>query len=331
MGVSAAASARRAHAQGHDRRCLLLHVRDVDRRRNGLAHVAVRRVLDVAHDLAFDERTAGLRLADACAYWIAAAKQSAREGFVDDSDRRRVGGVGAHEVAAGQQRRAVRAEPAGADPVEGGDVVFLWQRRTIRHLDARAGGAAADRRYGRQRGALHARHCGGGVERTPEQLEACSRLQTRGQRIDSGDEHRVAVEAEIARRERGERPHEQAGGDDEHQRERDLADNEQAAQAEAVLASIASSSRFERVVRLDARAAQGRGHPEQHRGGDRHGRREAEDPPVDRQREEDVVDGGRELTHQQVAAPLRERETEDRTCRREEEAFGEELARDSQP
>jgi hypothetical protein len=156
------------------------------------------------------------------------------------------------------------------------------------------------------------------------------RLQTRWQRVDSGDEHPVALEADTEHRERGERLHEEAGGDDEHQRERDLTDDEQAAQAEAGLASIASFSRFERVVRLDARAAQSRGHSEHHCG-DRDRRREPYDPPVDRQCEEDVVDGGRKLPHQQAAAPLREREAEDRTGRREEEAPGEELARESQP
>jgi hypothetical protein len=157
------------------------------------------------------------------------------------------------------------------------------------------------------------------------------RLQTRWQRVDGGDEHPVALEADTEHRERGERLHEEAGGDDEHQRERDLTDDEQAAQAEAGLASIASFSRFERVVRLDARAAQSRGHSEHHCGGDRDRRREPYDPPVDRQCEEDVVDGGRKLPHQQAAAPLREREAEDRTGRREEEAPGEELARESQP
>ena len=52
-------------------------------------------------------------------------------------------------------------------------------------------------------------------------------------RVDGDEQHAVAIEAEVHVRQRAEGPHEQPGGDDEHDRERDLRDDEPARQADS--------------------------------------------------------------------------------------------------
>ena len=58
---------------------------------------------------------------------------------------------------------------------------------------------------------------------------------------------------------------------------------------------------------------------------DRDRRGEAEDAPVERQVEEDRVRRGRQLAHQQAAAPVREQQAQQRAGAREQQAFGQQL------
>ena len=121
------------------------------------------------------------------------------------------------------------------------------------------------------------------------------------------------------------------GGDDEHQRQRDLQHDEHVAEAEPSVADDPASLRLERVVRLHARAAQRRRHAEEQR---RRDRRSPAVNPSTRQSSERSrntrVGGRRQLPHEQPAAPLREEQPEQRADAGQQQALAQQLPRDPQ-
>ena len=136
------------------------------------------------------------------------------------------------------------------------------------------------------------------------QLGPC--LHRRASQLDPDGVQIIRVEAQIARRQRRERPAEERGHDDEHQRQRHLADHQRpghrSAPGHAAVGGVA-----DRVAGVDAARPPCGRQAERERGRDGEAGEEAEQPPVERQRERDRRLRRRELGHQEARAPHGER------------------------
>ena len=123
-----------------------------------------------------------------------------------------------------------------------------------------------------------------------EQCGTVLRLEPEPLRIRADDEHGILLEAEIEPAERRERPHEEAGGDDQHERQRRPATTtSRLPRLKRRSVEFAAPLFLQRFVRRNPGGAERRRHPEQQRGTDRNGAGECENAPVERQVEEDAV------------------------------------------
>ena len=70
----------------------------------------------------------------------------------------------------------------------------------------------------------------------PVQFDAPLGLDTAAHRVHVDDQHLLSIESEPQRGEPAERPHEESCGDDEHEGQRDLRDDQAARDADAAIA-----------------------------------------------------------------------------------------------
>ena len=150
-------------------------------------------------------------------------------------------------------------------------------------------------------------------------------------RIDRRDDDWPAVESEVQVCERRKRAQEEAGCHDEHQRQRDLPDDQRVSERETALAHHTTALLLERIVRLHLRRAERGDGAEEHCGRDCNRGREQEHPPVEREVQEHGVRRCGQLAHEQPAEPLGKDQPEQRTKTRKEEALGQELAGEHEP
>ena len=244
------------------------------------------------------------------------------------------------EVASVDEPRAVGGEPVGRDRVDVGRVPRQPTRReehqvgrlaAVLDLDAEVGHHAAHRRDVRER-------------RVRDAGRAAHRVESRARtaRRDAPARRRCPV-ASSRRRAPGSRSkptssvvsdvkvlHEQAGADDEHERQRHLADDERARPARSGdrRSTPRPRSRIASIgLAREARSAGAR--PTSKRRGKRHGRGEREQPPVDLHVEEHGVRLRRQLPDEQAAAPVRDAEAGERARGREQQDLDEQLAREA--
>ena len=159
-------------------------------------------------------------------------------------------------------------------------------------------------------------------------LEECRTLR-RGRRaalgIDGDDEQGRVVEAEIDVGEAGERAHEEAGGEHEHEGEGYLDHHQWAAQSPRSLSGEARALLLDRLRRRHSSGAQGGGDAEEQGGSDGHDQREGEHAIVKGQVEEDEGVPARDLADEETAAPLGEGQAEEGAGHREEKGLAQEL------
>ncbi len=198
------------------------------------------------------------------------------------------------------------------------------ERRPARRAAERQAGDAADR--------LHAGQRGDALEHAPvEQHPRLVREVRAGLRIvrlrqpEPRGQHRRGVEAEIDALQPPETLDQQRRADQQHQRERELADDEDAAQARRASGGAGPARRLaHHRLQLGVRALNRRRQAEEHAGHDRQGGREREHGRVD-------VDGlqsrqaRRADLHEGVDAPDRDQQAERAAGRREQHALGQEL------
>ena len=162
--------------------------------------------------------------------------------------------------------------------------------------------------------------------RRPESLHRQAELA----HVDPGHDDALAAEARIEGEEVLQAAREEERADEEHERERDLADHERAPQADALAAGgLAAAADLEDAVGADARRLQGRHEAEEHARGDRERGGEAQHAPVNAEIEDDALVGGLDEGHQRRA----ERAGQDRAAGRaspgEQETLGEQLPDDA--
>jgi len=226
------------------------------------------------------------------------AKKLSREQLRHDHRFLGTGQVVRVEIASGQDRRAHRLEVTGADAVE----VYVLVRLHAVDEDAIVPAAAADRDDERLRGRHHAwqrRHAPRDVviQRRPSWLWHAGVPE-----IEVGDDKAFLLEPGIQRHQVAEAADEQQGADDQHERQRDLTDDQRAAHAET-LAGVGGSAAagLHRGAGCDAGGAQ-RGHQaEQQTGRGGEGRGKGEHPPVEGERDEDSVVLAGEKLHEKAA------------------------------
>ena len=307
------------------------HRQEQLRRRVRLGERPHRRVRDDADDgepQAVPRRPDGHPLADG----ILVRKVGARERLIDHRDRLASLVVGAGDAPAANEPDTHRVEVAAGnrtighdrrndprhgdtafDPHDAGEAdAFLRERQTG---GGGRGGDAGQRRESIQDGALR------GDDRR------LIRIITRRQ-SDAEGERRAGVEAVIDRAQLLEAAHHQAGRCEEHQGERDLPAHHQLTGAMRRAARRLAASAV--VQRARER------HDPQHRHGaeDRGG----QDGERERERRDHTIElnlakpwqTGRPERHEQAHAAPRERQTDDGPGNREQQALGQEIARDAE-
>ena len=146
--------------------------------------------------------------------------------------------------------------------------------------------------------------------------------------IESDNQQRIAIETEIDCRERRKRPQKKAGADDQHERQRHLQHDKRLTQHPRPLAGDGAPLLLHRLDRLDASGAKCRHDAKQQRRRDRHGGGEPEHAPVEREIERYGFLVRGELLHQESAAPPRQHQPKRRSGAGQDQALGEQLARD---
>ena len=197
------------------------------------------------------------------------------------------------KVSTGQDRRAVGREPSGCHRIFEDVALRFWQGLSGKVFDQRVPAAVRDRRDHRGSRLLYTRYAQHGLADALEQCRTPLGLHRAATRTDVGDEDGIRIVAEADASQSGKRLDEESAADHQHQRERDLRDDERAAEPESRFADDRTSLRLERFVRFDPRAAQRRHRPEDQGGRDGHGSRERQHPPVRCQVETDRVLCGR--------------------------------------
>jgi hypothetical protein len=99
--------------------------------------------------------------------------------------------------------------------------------------------------------------------------------------VGTHHQHRVPIEPEVYGGQRRERPDEQAGGYDEHEGERDLANEQEMRDGVSPVTGERVALLLEHVARRGTTGAQGGCDAEEQRRADRHRRREANHAPVE--------------------------------------------------
>ena len=247
------------------------------------------------------------------------------------------------DVASGEERRPERGDPAGRDAVEHRQRSIPGNRtigepealgpdpRRVAAAQRRAGDVdapaphRAERRRDRDGGLLDARH------RENALVDALVRRETRGRRevgaarVDHREQDAAALEAERHLRQSDKRPQEQAGADEEHEREGDLRQDEPAGHRRVARGARGPSAILHCVDGRATGRAPRRRHAEDERRDEAGGRGEREHAPVQRQLQRHGVRG--ELRDEEPAAPMSHGHTGRRAHRREQQAFDQQLAR----
>ena len=123
---------------------------------------------------------------------------------------------------------------------------------------------------------------------------------------------------------------EQQRAGDEHQGERNLQDDEAAPEPESFArVGGAAAGRSHSGAGRRTGGADGRHQAEQHAGDDRERRREREDPPVERQRNEHPVGLGGKKINERLTEPLRQHRAADGPAGSNQQALGEHLTHDA--
>ena len=194
--------------------------------------------------------------------------------------------------------------------------------RLARDLGAAVPAHAAERPDHRHRSGLHPGNGRRGLLQLGVEPGAAFRRQPAG--FDEGDLQPLRLEADVARRQGRERAAEQAGSDHEHQRQRDLPDDERAGDRAAPGRAAVAGVRDRlggveppRPPRRDQAEADGGQHRQRHH--------EPHEPPVDRQRERDRIVGGADLGDEEARAPDRQQQAGHGARYGEEQALGQEL------
>ena len=214
-----------------------------------------------------------LREPDALADGVTGGKQRARGRLVHEHDRRRRARVGVGGQPAVAQRNAERLEVAGRDdePVGRARTPAVDARPS---LDVEAPVAGVDGQRQAARGAGHADAREGANARQQLAKERRDRGAVRVARLwqrNPRRQHAVADDARGDLRQAHEALHEQAGGDEQHDRDRRLAHDQQLADAR--------SRRGATITRAGCRPGdvQGRDETKEHTGAAGQERRETED------------------------------------------------------
>ena len=186
------------------------------------------------------------------------------------------------------------------------------------HEDAGAVDAAREQRRRRQGHRRDAGHGAQPVEHLPVERQRALLVVAIQLRVDAEEQQVLRVEADVHVAEVGERPQEQAGADQQDERDRDLHGEEDLARP-AARADDAAARFLERRVHVHAGAAQRRQDAEDQPGQAADGEHEREHTPVEGARH---VGGAR----QQLLAPVADDDAEGAAERRQQQAFRQELA-----
>ena len=148
--------------------------------------------------------------------------------------------------------------------------------------------------------------------------------------VDAGHDDAVAVEARIDVDEILQAAREQERADEQHERERDLGDDERAPDADALAAGRqAAAADLEDAVRADPRRLQRGRKAEDHARADREGGGEPEHPPVEAEVEDHRLVGRGDERHQGRAERAGQERAECRARPGEQQALGEQLPDDA--
>jgi hypothetical protein len=182
----------------------------------------------------------------------------------------------------------------------------------------------AERRGDRDGGLLDARHCEDAL------VDALVRRQTRGgreigaARVDLGEQHATVIETQRHVRQPAERPQEQPGADEEHEREGDLCQDEPAGDRRVARGTRGPSAILHGIDRSAARRAPRRRHAEHECRDEAGNRREREHASVQRQLQRHGVRG--ELRDEEPAAPMSHGQTGRSAHGRKQQALDQQLA-----
>ena len=147
-------------------------------------------------------------------------------------------------------------------------------------------------------------------------------------------QHVLPVESELNRRQIRKRPQKQAGRDQDQQRDGDLRNHQDAAQAEAakpVPARFAGPRFLERRHEVHPRRLERRSKPEQHARQKRERGHHGQHVPVQFGAQSEVLVSIRQQQSQETDSPDGERDTQRAAQQRQQDALGEELADDPKP
>ena len=239
---------------------MALRQRLVEERRGRFAERDVLAVAREADD--FQPRPLRAAEADALAYRVPVGEVASGESLVDDDDAGRAFTILRVEVAPAQDGDVQGLEVVQGDRAGEGDVVGHVLAAAARALAA-AGAVgrvlprdhhaalparAAERRRAHQRRRLHARQRRHTLQRTPVELLPLRLRVAQQVDVERHRQHVLRVEAGVNALRPLEAAQEQARADEQHQRQRDLRDDQKVAQGEAPRAPPASAGRERRLV-----------------------------------------------------------------------------------
>ena len=250
--------------------------------------------------------------------------------FVDHHHARGSSRVLTGEVTARSDRDPQRGEVAGADIGEPRGALLVpvpGSRKKCDHVAPLSGTCVDD-----------AAAATPGTERIS--LASCSwnaifrsagrSCETRSE--NTTDDRPLGIEADVDRGEISERLDEQQGGEDQHQRDRDLRNHEAALKSRSVaIDGHAARSLPHDGQRIDGRYTDGREQPEQDRGHGRGCTDERHETPVSGQVERDAVCRRAEERHQRPAREQRDRQGQDRAGRGDQQALDQHLRHQPPP
>jgi hypothetical protein len=178
---------------------------------------------------------------------------------------------------------------------------------------------------------LNAGHRRNPRQRLVEKAAGLSDIVASLRQLHVGGEYTLGAEAEIACLQLDEAAHQEPGAGQQHERQRDLGDDERAEHAVKPAAAAVASSLAQRVARL-ARRDDGGDHAERETSRQRDGKRERDRRQIERHlieaRYEDAIADQRE---QAAMAQRRDREARHTSGGGERQAFDEHLAHQSAP
>ncbi len=197
----------------------------------------------------------------------------------DDGHTRGTRRVATLEVAPGEERDAERLEVARRDDIPAGGEAA--RRRREKPVDLYPCLRLRETQ-GEETGEARRRHVGTGANAFEPVVEnRCARrpFAVKQPEVDRHERHPVEAEAWVERAPAPQLAQEEAGSDQQHERQRDLRGEENAATRLAPPGDR-TAALSEQRNEVDAGCARGRGQPEAQPGDERHGEREERDAPV---------------------------------------------------